>query len=692
MPGITKRFFWLLGAFFAFSPLFSQTDTLKIGSDSTLTDTINYYDMTIEQLLSLKAHGVPTELEKLINSLIGVASKKPLSVRESPSIVSLITAEEIRNSGARDLIDVLRLVPGVDFGVDVEGVTGIGMRGNWAHEGKVLLLLDGQEMNEILFATTQFGNHFPIDQIKKIEIIRGPGSAIYGGYAEYGVVNIVTQQGEDLNGVAVSGMYGITEKDFMHRNINVAAGKKINDFEWSLAGMAGQGQRSDQDYTDIYGNTYNMTGNSALNPLFANLGLSYKGLSFRAIGDFFHNTERDAYDAINPKGAFAQNFNSMYAELKYVYKISDKLTITPKLNYKNQSPWNTPQEDTLEAYNKSATRMTGNLTASWNPTRKINFVMGGEYYRDDATDHFGYFYDSTKNKSFYNYAFFTQGLVKTRIVNIILGARYDKHNVYGDAFVPRVGLTKKYNRFHFKALYSNSFRAPSIENINGSRATGIAPEKTQVSELELGYQITHKSFFTVNFYDIVTRNPIVYYLRAVDSVTSVDAYKNGYRAGTRGIEAEYKIREKWGYVSVNYAYYTTQNKSRVYDYRVPTDSSSLLGFANHRINLNASFNLGSYFSLTTTASFYGTRYGYATVDTLYNPVLKKFDPTTLINVFIRYKTPVKGLVFGIGVYDLLNQKFQFIQPYNGGHAPLPAPSREYVFRISYDLNFKSKTQ
>ena len=150
----------------AFNPPAPDAPVLTLG-DSTKKDSLNYYDMSLEQLLNLKGHNLPTELEKLINSLISVASKKPLNVRESPSIVSLITSEEIKASGARDLIDVLRLVPGIDFGVDVLGVTGIGMRGNWAHEGKVLVLIDGQEMNEILFGSTEFGNHYPIDQIKK---------------------------------------------------------------------------------------------------------------------------------------------------------------------------------------------------------------------------------------------------------------------------------------------------------------------------------------------------------------------------------------------------------------------------------------------------------------------------------------------------------------------------------------------
>ncbi|HXB39090.1 MAG TPA: hypothetical protein VNZ49_01030, partial [Bacteroidia bacterium] len=75
---------------------FSQTDTLKIATDSTKKDTLSYYDMSLEQLLNLKGHDLPTELEKLINSLISVASKKPLNIRESPSIVSLITVDEIK--------------------------------------------------------------------------------------------------------------------------------------------------------------------------------------------------------------------------------------------------------------------------------------------------------------------------------------------------------------------------------------------------------------------------------------------------------------------------------------------------------------------------------------------------------------------------------------------------------------------
>jgi outer membrane receptor for ferrienterochelin and colicin len=665
---------------------------LQVSAQDTLRhDSLDYYDMSLEQLQSLKAHGVPSELEKLIDQLISVASKKPLSTRESPSIVSLITAEEIANAGARDLIDVLRLVPGMDFGVDVEGVVGLGMRGNWVHEGKALLLLDGQEMNEIMFATTQFGNHFPVDQIKKIEIIRGPGSAIYGGFAEYCVINIITKSGADLDGISVTGTYGQMQSDLGRRNINIMGGKKINDFEFSLAGFAGQGNRSDRDYTDIYGTTYNMAGNSDLNPMNLNLGMSYKGLSFRGIADLYSISVRDAYDAVKDS-PYRQDFESYYAEIKYVKKFSDRITVTPRINYKKQVPWKTLDVDSLTPdYYRVAERYTASVIGSYNFTRRINLSAGAEAFQDKARDLSaeGYFSDSVKDVKYFNQGYFMQALAKTRIVNLILGARYDIHNIYGAAFVPRVGFTKKIRRVNFKFLWTNAFRAPSIENIDLSPIDeGIKPEKTSVLELETGYQFTRKSFFTFNFFDVTTKDPIVYYY---DDSLGTDNYHNFGASGSRGFEAEYRIKDKWGYVTLNYAFYTVAGKEKIDDYSVSENENVLLAFPNHKVNLGASVNITKDFSVNVTGSLRGTTYGYTSVDTAGEYVLSTFDPVVLVNVYLRYNnflTP--GLCLGAGVYDALNQGTWYIQPYNGGHAPLPGPSREFVFKLSYDLHFKKK--
>lgn len=679
-----KKIFFLIVVLFPIL-IQSQTDTLVIKNDS-----IDYYDMSLEQLLKLKAHGVPSELEAFINSLITVASKKPLSVRESPSIISLITEDEIKSSGARDLIDVLRLVPGIDFGADIEGVVGIGMRGNWAHEGKILVLLDGQEMNEIISATTTFGNHYPVEQIKRIEIIRGPGSAIYGGYAEYGVINIITKQAEDINGLIISGTYGQMEKDFGRRNLNLLVGRKINDFSFSLSGLIGQGQRSDQIYTDYSDTSYSMAGSSNLNPNYVNLAASYKDLSFRAIGDFFKTSMRDGYGDVIKQGAVPTSFNAVFSELKYVKQFNKNFNISTRVNYKNQTPWKSGGYDFESEYHVNAGRLIENITANYSTNRYVNFIFGAECYQDNAIDKTdaGYFSNGEKKVSYQNYAGFAQGLIKTKPVNFILGARFDYHSAFGEAFVPRVGLTKKYDKFHYKILFSQSFKSPSIDNINSADSLGIKPEYTNIFEIEAGFRITRKSFVSFNFYDINTNQPIVYYT-SMDS-SNTDYYSNFGRTGTRGFEFEYRYKEKWGFLNFNYAYYDAENKSSV-DLYLTKDPKSLLAFANHRLNFHVSWNVNKNLSLNSSASYYGKRWAVAGIDTSGMSIKETIDPILLLNFFVRYETPIKGLNIGAGVYDILNEKINFIQPYDGGHAPLPGPSREFVFRLQYNLSFKKST-
>ncbi len=657
--------------------------------DSLKPDSMDYYEMSLEQLMNLKAHGVPSELEALINELIGAASKKPLSTRESPNIISLITEEEIKNSGARDLMDALLLVPGIHFGVDVEGVVGIGMRGNWGHEGKVLVLLDGQEMNEILFATTQFGNNYPVDQIKKIEVVRGPGSAMFGGFAEYGVINIITKSGDDINGFGVSMNYGVMDGKIGRVQYNTQVGMKSKGVSWRLSNYFSTGHRSTADYTDIYGTSYNMYGNSDLSPNNLHLHVEYKGWSLRLMSDKLRTGVRDAYDAAKDS-AYREDFNSYFGELKYNKKLSEKFSFTGNFNYKLQTPWKTLYVDTLtEDYYKSVRRLTGNLLGSWSPTRKINISMGGEVYSDyaiDKTDS-GVFSNGEKEVSYFNQAYFIQGLVKTRFVNMILGLRYDQHNEYGAAFVPRVGLTKKIKKFNFKLLYSTAFRAPSIENINLGPVEGILPEKTVITEFELGYQLKKQHLITCNFYDITTRDPIIYFY---DDSLATDNYMNDSSStGTLGVETEYRFKNKYGHITLSYSLYSAKGKDRAADYAVDEDESYLLAFARHKFTLNASVNITQRLSANLSCIYQGKRYGYASVDSLDETVLEVFDPTLYLNLYLRYKI-TEGVVFGAGCYDIMNTGTLYIQPYNGYHSPLPGPQREFLFKLNVDINRKKK--
>src|SRR5579863_3967475 len=92
-------------------------------------------------------------LEDLLSSQVDVTAQRPQNIRESIGVITVITHDEIVRTGARDLADVLMRVPGFQIGYDILNVTDVAVRGMWGHEGKVLLLMDGIQMNEILYGT-----------------------------------------------------------------------------------------------------------------------------------------------------------------------------------------------------------------------------------------------------------------------------------------------------------------------------------------------------------------------------------------------------------------------------------------------------------------------------------------------------------------------------------------------------------
>jgi outer membrane receptor protein involved in Fe transport len=87
--------------------------------------------------------------------------------------------------------------------------------------------------------------------------------------------------------------------------------------------------------------------------------------------------------------------------------------------------------------------------------------------------------------------------------------------------------------------------------------------------------------------------------------------------------------------------------------------------------------------------FAGKRYAYTSIDEDANPVIGELDPYVLVNAFLNYKSLFgTGFNIGAGVYDLTNERPGIAQAYNGGYGPIPGRSREYVVKISYQVNFK----
>lgn len=116
-------------------------------------------NLTLEELMVL-SDKLGISMDELLNMQTDLGSMVELTPRETPGIITIVSRDEIVRSGARDLIDVLNLVPGFSFGYDVDGVIGLTSRGNWGHEGKILFLYNGHVINEGMYGVTPLAISF----------------------------------------------------------------------------------------------------------------------------------------------------------------------------------------------------------------------------------------------------------------------------------------------------------------------------------------------------------------------------------------------------------------------------------------------------------------------------------------------------------------------------------------------------
>src|SRR6202044_3130809 len=133
-------------------------------------------------------------------------SKEPVKAFQTPAAIYVITGEDIRRSGATTIPDALRLAPGVEVARIDGSKWSIGIRGFGTRLSRsVLVLIDGRTVYTPLFAGTYWEvQDTLLEDIDRIEVIRGPGGTIWGPNAVDGVINIITKSTKDTKGVFAS--------------------------------------------------------------------------------------------------------------------------------------------------------------------------------------------------------------------------------------------------------------------------------------------------------------------------------------------------------------------------------------------------------------------------------------------------------------------------------------------------------
>ena len=156
------------------------------------------------------------DLESLMKIEVTSVSKRPEKLSDAAAAIYVITNEDIRRSGVTSIAEALRLAPGLEVARQDAHTWAISSRGfNDEFANQLLVLIDGRSVYTPLFAGVYWDvQDLVLEDINRIEVIRGPGASLWGANAVNGVINITTRPAKDTQGVLISGGAGNEEKGF----------------------------------------------------------------------------------------------------------------------------------------------------------------------------------------------------------------------------------------------------------------------------------------------------------------------------------------------------------------------------------------------------------------------------------------------------------------------------------------------
>lgn len=178
----------------------------------------------------------PSEEDILLSfgdeDFVSIATGRRQLISKAPSVATVITAKDIQELGATNLDEVLESVPGLHVGRSSLRLTpkyiirGISSEFN----PEVLVLVNGVPLTQVWLGDRGARSTLPVRSIERVEVIRGPGSAVYGSDAFAGVINVITKSAEDIDGIQVGGLVG----SFETREAWVLGGKSFDSFDVSF--------------------------------------------------------------------------------------------------------------------------------------------------------------------------------------------------------------------------------------------------------------------------------------------------------------------------------------------------------------------------------------------------------------------------------------------------------------------------
>jgi len=411
------------------------------------------------------------------------ASKHEQSLTEAPSDVTIVTADEIKKSGCRTLKEILNSVTGFyttsDGAYDYVGTRGFNRPGDYG--GRILITIDGHRMNDDIFGSAAIGleSLLDVDLIERVEIIRGPGSSLYGNNAVLAVINIITRRGRDFDGGEVSGTYGSYDTytgRFSYGN------RSTNGLEYALSGsFLGSAGNDGVYYPEFAGINHGYAdqyGASRVPSAFTSI--SYKEVSLE--GGFVQHREiipaayADVFD--DSRGTVMDE--RAFADLKWQHRFDGDWELTTRIYYDHyrfdgdyplsQYAYGDPLYPGSLRLNEDRDgqeSLGSEVQISKTLLQQHRVTVGTDYHHDFVLDQRNldaggptYLNAQDTEDTVGAYVQDEYAILHNLIFNA--GARYDWFSSFGDTLNPRVALIwSPCTNSTFKAIYGQAFRAPN---------------------------------------------------------------------------------------------------------------------------------------------------------------------------------------------------------------------------------------
>lgn len=496
---------------------------------------------------------------------VTAVSRLAENIDDAPSSVSVLSSGELRAFAYPTIAEALRGVRGVYLSDDgtyqAAGIRGLGEPGDYGN--RVLVLSDGQSLNDNLVNSSYIGSDGRTDlgDVERIEIVRGPGSLLYGTGAFSGVVNLVTRPRDEPTSVHVGG--GVYD-DSVARG---RAGFHVNFDDDAGVWASVTGARSDGRSLPM---RFAETGEDVVVP-----GVDAQrsgGTAGRAWWGpvtaqwFYHSRRQQA-----PHGAYETllgdertTFRDARAmgELRYEPKLGETVTLLTRAHashyrYDGEFAYEeAPVPLNTEQYR--GTWLGGEARVVWTPSARTRVTVGGEVQThtqasivgccgEDAAGASVPYVDASQPYDFgAGYGVFEGSL--SDWLRVSGGARVDAYSTFGVVFVPRLGLIfRPHEGGVLKVMGGRAFRAPSVyEQIYGdggitqaaandsSRGLELGPESTLQGEVEYSLRFKQDWVFLVaghasRIQDIITSvedtpgSDVVRYANSADRVLAIGA-------------------------------------------------------------------------------------------------------------------------------------------------------------------------